>query len=163
MTTAINKSESPSDLWSDLDRAFEQTREQLYEMFGGSPLGPSFAPVDGGTSPTILRAPRVDVTDTGKAYTVVAEIPGIPKDRLDIRVRGAHVEIRAEQSKDAERADADYVHRERTYAGFYRSLEMPEPVVAAEAKAKFENGILELELPKVTPTPSPDEVKVAVA
>jgi HSP20 family protein len=163
MTTEIKNPENPTDPWSELDRALEQTRAQFYHTFGLQPFGPAFAPLDATGTPATFRAPRIDVADTGKSYRIVAEIPGIPKEHLDIRVRGTSVEIRGEQQKETEQKETEYVHRERTYAGFYRSLEMPEPVVAAEAKAKVENGVLELELPKVTPTPSTDEVKVTVA
>jgi len=163
MTQEIKKIENPTDPWSELDRALEQTRAQLYSTFGLQPFGPAFAPLDATSPPAIFRAARIDVADTGKSFRIVAEIPGIPKENLDIRVRGASVEIRGEQAKETERKETDFVHRERTYAGFYRSFELPEAVVAAEAKAKVENGVLELELPKVTPTPSTDEVKVAVA
>ena len=163
MTKEIKKAESPIDPWNDLDRALEQTRAQFYKALGLQPFGPAFAPLDFATVPQYFRAPRLDVSDTGKSYRIVAEIPGIPKEQLDIRVRGTSVEIRGEQAQETERKGTEYVHRERTYAGFYRSLEMPEAVVGNEAKAKVENGVLELELPKVTPTPSSDEVKVAVA
>jgi len=163
MTTEIKKTESPSDPWTELDRALEETRAQIYRTLGLQPFGLPFAPVDAATAPAFFRAARIDVADTGKSFRIVAEIPGIPKEQLDIRVRGASVEIRGEQAKETEQKATDYVHRERTYSGFYRSLELPEAVVAAEAKAKVENGVLELELPKVTPTPSADEVKVSVA
>ncbi len=164
MTTEIKQTEPPTaDPWSDLDRALEETRAQFLSAFGIPPLDRGFAPFDFAASPPRFRAPRIDVTDTGASYRILAEIPGIPKEQLDIRVRGTSVEIRGEQSKPAESKAADYLHRERWYAGFYRSLEMPEAVVAAEAKAKVANGVLELDLPKVTPTPSDDEVKVAVA
>jgi HSP20 family protein len=163
MTTAIKKTEKTSDPWTDLERAIEQTRSQFYQAFGLQPFGAAFAPFEGGETAPFLRAARVDVEDTGKTFRIVAEIPGIPKDHLDIRVRGTSVEIRGEQTQETEKKGHEFVHRERTYAGFYRSLELPEPVVGTEAKAKVENGVLELELPKVTPTPSSDEVKVAIA
>ena len=161
MTTEIKKPESPTDPWNDLEQALEQTRAQFYQAFGLQPLGVSVVPIDG--APRLFRSPRVDVADNGKAYRIVAEVPGIPKDLIDIRVRGTSVEIRGEQAKESGEKTAELVHRERTYSGFYRSLELPEPVVATDAKAKVEHGVLELELPKVTPTPSSDEVKVAVA
>ena len=163
MTAEIKKVETAADPWSDLDHALEQTRAQFFHAFGVEPFAAFVAPVDAPASPSYLRAPKIDVTDTGTAYRVVADVPGIPKEQLDIRVRGTSVEIRGEHAQETEEKKTEYVHRERTYAGFYRNLEMPEPVVAAEAKAKVENGVLELELPKVTPTSASDEVKVAVA
>lgn len=163
MTKEIQKGEAPADPWSELDAALEQSRAEFFRAFGLTPFGPRFGPVEGATAPKFFRAPRIDVADTGASYRITADLPGVPKEQLDVRVRGTTVEIRGDHATTTETKQTDYVHQERTYAGFYRSLEMPEPVVAAEAKAKVENGVLELELPKLTPTPSSDEVKVAVA
>jgi len=155
MTSEIQKPESQANPWSDLDRAFDAMQRRFAESFGILPFGP-FESEPG------FRAPRTDVTDTGTAYKVVAEIPGIPKEKLDIRVRGATVEIRAEHEAEKEEKEERYLRRERTYSGYYRAFELPEPVVAADAKAKVQDGVLELELPKQTPTPSEEEVKVSV-
>jgi HSP20 family protein len=161
MTTEIQKRESRIDPWTDLDRAFDAMRQRFLDVWGVSPFGAPFFPFEG-TAADLYRTPRTDVTDTGTSYKVVAEIPGIPKEKLDIRVRGTSVEIRGESGSAKDEKDTGFVHRERTYTGYYRSLELPEPVVATEAKAKVENGLLELELPKQHPTPSESEVKVAV-
>lgn len=156
MTSEIQKRESLADPWTEIDRAFDAMRRRFAESFGIVPLGPFETEIG-------LRTPRTDVTDTGTAYVVTAEIPGIPKEKLDIRIRGPLVEIRGESATEAEQKEEHYLHRERTYSGYYRSLELPEPVVASKAKAKVMNGVLELELPKQTPTPSEPEVKVSVA
>lgn len=162
MTKEIQTKESRLDPFSDMDRAFDEMRQRLFDVWGIQPFGAAFLPVEGRDA-NYFRAARTDVSDTGTAYKIVAEIPGIPKDQLDIRVRGTTVEIRGESAKETEAKEGAYVHRERTYAGYYRSLELPEAVVATDAKAKVENGLLELELPKQTPTPSEAEVKIAVA
>ena len=155
MTSEIEKRESPADPWSDFDRAFDAMQRRFAQSFGILPFGP-FETEPG------LRAPRMDVTDTGTAYKVVAEVPGIPKEKLDIRVRGSAVEIRAENESETEEKEERYLRRERTYAGYYRALELPEPVVASDAKAQVVNGLLELELPKQRPTASEEEVRVSV-
>jgi len=155
MTNEIQKPESPSDPWTDIDRAFDVMARHFAESCGVVPLGP-FEPEIG------LRTPRMDVTDEGTAYKVVAEIPGIPKEKLDIRVRGTAVEIRGESEAETEEKREQYLHRERSYSGYYRSFELPEPVVATDAQAKVTNGVLELELPKQNPKPSEQEVKVSV-
>ncbi len=154
MTQEIQKTESRTDPWTDLDRAFDAWGLRLF--------GEPFAPIerfDGG----FFRAARTDVTDTGASYKIVAEVPGIPKEKLDIRIKGTSLEISGESTTTPNGKDAEFVHRERTYAGYFRHVELPEPVVATEAKAKVENGLLELELPKEHPTPSNAEVKVPVA
>ncbi len=162
MAREIQKREHQVDPWTDLDRWFDNLRERFFENWDVAPFGHPFAPVETGEG-TIFRAARTDVTDTGKSYRLTVEIPGIPKDKLDIRVRGSNVEIRGEAtSEKEEKGEPSFIHRERTYSGFYRNLELPEAVVATEAKAKVENGLLELELPKQHPTPSTSEVKIAV-
>jgi len=161
MTNEIQKRESLIDPWTDLDRAFDTMHQRFLDVWGISPFGAPFFPFEGGQA-DLFRTPRTDVTDTGTSYKVVAEIPGIPKEKLDIRVRGTNVEIRGESASHEGEKNTEFVHRERSYASYYRSLELPEPVVASEAKAKVENGLLELELPKQHPTPSESEVKVPV-
>lgn len=148
MTSEIQEKESPADPWSEIAHAFAAARRTFLES------------LDSDGSP---RVPRTDVTDTGKSYKVIAEIPGIPKDKLDVRVHGTTVEIRGENANETEEKDTHYLHRERTYSSYYRAFEFDEPVVAAEAKAKVADGVLELELPKQNPTPTEQEVKVAVA
>lgn len=155
MPREIQKRENRADPWTEIDRAFDTMRRRFADSFGILPFEPFEAEIG-------LRPPRTDVTDTGASYRVVAEIPGIPKEKLDIRVRGPTVEIRGEGGSETEEKAEHYLRRERTYSGYYRSLELPEPVVAAEAKAKVVNGVLTLELPKQTPT-TEEEVKVSVA
>ncbi len=162
MTTEIQTRKSRIDTWSDLDRVFEELRQQFLEAFGVMPFGPAGLSTEGSASGPVFRPARADVIDTGKAYKVVAEIPGIPKENVDIRVRGTCVEIRGESAKETTKEEESILHHERTYAGYYRSLDLPENVVATHAKAKIENGVLELELPKETPSPSQSEVKVVV-
>jgi len=156
MTSEIQKRESLADPWTEIDRTFDAMRRRFAESVGIVPLGPFETEIG-------LRSPRTDVTDTGSAYKVTAEIPGIPKEKLDVRIRGPLLEIRGESATETEQTEEHYLHRERTYSGYYRSLELPEPVVASKAKAMVVNGVLELELPKQTPTPSEPEVKVSVA
>ena len=156
MTHEIQERESRADPWTDLDRAFDAMQHRLGRPFGMLSFGPFETELG-------LRAPRMDVTDTVSAFKVVAEVPGIPKEKLDIRVRATAVEIRGENESVTEPKDERFLRQERVYRGYYRALELPEPVVASDAKAKVVNGLLELELPKQSPTPADDEVKVAVA
>jgi len=160
MTQEIAPSESRTETPVEIDRLFDELHAGFHDAFGLVPFGPWFAGEvrDG----NFLRPARTDVTDTGKAYRIVAEVPGIPKGQIDIRVRGSNVEIRGEQVEATEKNEGEYVHRERRRGGYFRAFELPEPVVAEQAKAKVENGLLELELPKRNPSPSREEVRIAV-
>ena len=149
---------------SDFDRLFDDLWGRFTSNLGLLPLAGGW-----GRGPTVptesgrrLRAAAADVVDDGKAFKVIAEVPGIPKDQIGIWVRGNSVEIRGEARTATKSDSKGYVHRERTYSGFYRAFELPEPVLASEAKAKVENGVLELELPKQHPTPAPAETKIRI-
>ena len=157
MTKEIEEQGSQADVWSDFDRVITELSARLFEPFGIAGFAPAVRS-DGAW----FRPARTDVSDTGSAYKIVAEVPGVPKEKLDIRVRGTTVEIRGEWTEEKEANGTSFVHRERLQRGYYRALELPESVVAADAKAKVEHGVLELELPKQHPTPSPAEVQVRV-
>jgi HSP20 family protein len=162
MTTDIQNRTSRAESANDIDRVFDDLERRFYETFGFRPWGGIWT-VDAATPSPALRAARADVTDTGTSFRIVAEIPGIPKDALEIHVRGSNVEIRGENTQESTgKKGEEFVHRERTHVGFYRSVELPEPVIATDAKAKVENGVLELELPKQHPTVPDTDVKVAV-
>jgi HSP20 family protein len=155
MTTDVATRE-PTDIWSQIDHAFDDLRYHFLDAFGSAPA--RIFRTDG----TAARAARVDVMDTGRSYKILAEVPGIPKENLELKVRGSTVEIRGEMEQAKESNEGEYLHRERGYTAFYRRLDLPEEVVGTEAKAKMNHGLLELELPKVRPGPDSTEVKIAI-
>ena len=147
--------------FAEFDRLFDDLAQSVFAPFGR--WGPTFhLPVEAGLPARYLRTAPLDVSDTGTAFRLTADLPGIPKEKLEIHVRGSRVEIRGESATSTEEEARGLVHRERTYAGFYRAVELPEPVKATDATATVKDGVLELTLPKLTPTPSPDEVQVPV-
>ncbi len=151
-----------NDPWNEIDRMFDDMRKRLYGSFGIAPWCLAGVPAFDAELPRRRAAP-FDITDVGPAYRVTAELPGVPKEALEVIVHGQRVEIRGESAEAKEEVErGEVLHRERTYRGFYRSFELPEPVVAKDAKAKLENGLLDLELPKEHPTPEPGEIKVPV-
>lgn len=151
----------PTDL-SDFDRAFETLWNRAHAAFGLSAVeSPALLPWT--ELGSLVRAAPTDVVDTGAAYRIKAEVPGIPKEQIDIRVQGNIVEISAVDQNETTDRSTEYVYRERRATGFNRSFELPEPVVADQAKAQVVDGVLELELPKRQPTPAPTATKVKVA
>jgi HSP20 family protein len=80
---------------------------------------------------------RMNVTDAANEYTIVADLPGVTKDDINIEINGADVKIAAATKPD----DTD----KRSYA---RSFTLPAEVDEEKAAARFENGVLKLTLPK---------------
>lgn len=120
---------------------------------------------------TFSFGPRVDVSQTDREVIVEAEIPGLTQeDELDIQVLPTQVvltgEIRRtrknqpghletsqqkerEPQNDNQPTEPDYYHTERYVGRFHRVISLPAEVDDAKASAEYENGVLEIRLPKV--------------
>lgn len=99
-----------------------------------------------------VRYPYADLIDSGNEYRVLAEVPGIPKEKLDVTVSGNEIKIEGEAETDVKEEKEGFVRRERGYSRVSRSLSFPEQVVPDQAKASLTNGVLEVRVPKRTPT-----------
>lgn len=92
---------------------------------------------------------KMDVKEGDKEYTIHAEIPGVEKDGIEVAIDGNAVSISAEVKKISEQKEGEKVLRsERYYGKVNRSFTLGQDVDEANAKARFENGVLELVLPK---------------
>ena len=98
-----------------------------------------------------VQAPRIkiDLTEHDDSYAVKAEIPGVRKEDIDVRIEGNQVTISAEVRKDKEEKKEGRVLRaEREYGYASRSFALASAVDDAKADAKYANGVLQLTLPK---------------
>lgn len=94
---------------------------------------------------------RVDVSEANGGYVVKADLPGVAKDSIHVDIDGNRVTIRAEVKRESEQKDGERVLRsERYYGQFARSFALTDEIDDEKAQAKFENGVLELTLPKKT-------------
>ena len=92
---------------------------------------------------------KVDVKEDEKAFTVHAEIPGVKKEDIQVDVAGDQVSIRAEVKKDQEEKKGEKIlHSERYYGMVSRSFSLPSEVDDKGTVAKYEDGVLDLTLPK---------------
>jgi HSP20 family protein len=89
--------------------------------------------------------PPVDIFETAEGLVVKADLPGVSKDALDIRVENNLLTIRAGASHVA---PGDPVYREYGLANFFRQFELNERVDQSRISAEFKNGVLTLTLPK---------------
>ena len=92
---------------------------------------------------------RMDVVDRGDRYTVTVDLPGVKKEDIRITVEGSRVAIAAESKTQTERKEGDRILlTERTATSYARSFELPSEVTEEKADASYENGVLQLVLPK---------------
>lgn len=93
---------------------------------------------------------KVDVKETPDAYTVQAEVPGVSKDDIHVTIEGNVVTLRAEVKQQDQTQDEKLLRSERYFGAVSRSFQLPQDIDNAAAKAKYENGVLMLTLPKKT-------------
>ncbi len=98
-----------------------------------------------------FKMPYVDVEDMGKEFRVIADLPGFSKEEVNIEVSEDSILIHAKKTSTEEEKNKNYIRRERASQTFYRRIELPEKVMADDAKASLNNGILEIMLPKKEP------------
>ncbi|MBS7777814.1 Hsp20/alpha crystallin family protein [Acidovorax sp. CCYZU-2555] len=92
---------------------------------------------------------KVDVKENEAAYTVHAEVPGVAKEDIQVAIDGNVVSLRAEVTqKDEQTKDDKLLRSERFYGAVERSFQLPQEIDAAQARARYDNGVLTLTLPK---------------
>lgn len=110
-----------------------------------------FQPVRVGRTPQEGNAGsfRIDASETANGYVVHAEIPGVSKDDIQVTVEGNQVTIAAEVKRDTEVKDGGkWMRRERFAGNLYRSFTLPVELDETSSNARYENGVLVLELTK---------------
>ena len=90
----------------------------------------------------------LDVYETEEDVVVKASLPGIKADDVDVSVTGDTLVIKGEASGEESDETPNYYRQERRHGSFERALTLPVEVDADNAAATFENGVLELRLPK---------------
>ena len=96
---------------------------------------------------------KTDIVDNGDSYALSAELPGFKKEDIDIRLEGDYLVIEAKHEENREEKNDNYVRRERSYGSFSRSFDITGVDVSGIG-AKYENGVLELKLPKQAEVPA---------
>lgn len=92
---------------------------------------------------------KMDLKENDKAYTVRAEIPGVKKEDIHVSIDGNQVSISAEVKDEKEEQEGDKVLRsERYYGKVSRTFALGSEVDETAAHARYDNGVLELTLPK---------------
>ena len=125
------------------------TRGGLFDDFFRD-VAPGFyiKPLHGDALPTPAQI-KVDVKESGDAYTVQAEIPGVPKEDIQVAIEGNVVSLRAEiKQQDSSNQDEKLLRSERYYGAVSRRFQLASDIDQAQAKARYDNGVLTLTLPK---------------
>ncbi len=95
---------------------------------------------------------RMDVKESGNAYTIEAEVPGVPKEAIHVTVDGHTITLRAEVKQASSRSGEAFLRNERYFGTVSRSLTLLSPINIQQAQAHYDHGVLSLTLPKSSPT-----------
>lgn len=120
-------------LFEEIDRVFEAFWRPFFSVSGVS--RPDMA---------------ADVVETDDSYVVECDLPGLNKKDITVEVaEPGVVTVSAEAKEDVTKKDASYIRRERRYQNLTRAFHLGPNADIASAKAKYENGVLRVEVPKI--------------
>ena len=117
---------------------------------------------DGESSLTTTNfIPAVDIYEDEKRIVLKLEVPGIPEKDLDVTVENNTLVVKGERKFEKEEKEENFHRIERRYGSFSRAFTLPTTVETENIDAKYENGVLKLELKK-KPEAQPKQIKVNV-
>jgi len=116
------------------------------ELFRDVSPGYYIKPLHGDSLPSQIK---IDVKENAEEFIVHAEIPGAGKENIHVNIEGNQVSIRAEVSQiDTQNKEDKLLRSERYFGEVSRSFQLPVDIDQSASKARYENGVLTLNLPK---------------
>src|SRR5689334_15074503 len=140
----------------DSFRDIQTEVNRLFDNFLGRPTATSTEA--GGR----MWMPIVDVSETHDDLLLNFELPGAREKDISLSITGDVLTVKGERQFDQELNDKRYLHVERPYGKFERSIRLPVPVQAGGVKATYRDGMLEVTLPKAQEV-RPKEIKIDVS
>lgn len=92
--------------------------------------------------------PAANVSETDKEYKIELAIPGFKKEEVKVSLENEVLVVSAENKTEKEEKNKKFTRREFSYGSFYRSFPLPKVANAERIEAKYEDGLLKLEIPK---------------
>lgn len=113
----------------------EDFENDLARIFGNAPVNRDFG-----------MMPALDMAERESHYILSVDLPGVNKEDVNVEVRDNILRISGERKSEIDKAD----YSERTYGSFERAVKLPREVKTEDIEARFENGVLQLAIPKTT-------------
>jgi len=121
---------------------FQTDMNRLFDSFFGRREG-------GGNGSYGRRwIPAMDLVETDDALVLRADLPGLDRDDIEIEVKDNVLTVSGERKADHEEKGEGFYRVERAFGRFSRSLDLPRGIDASGVKADFEQGVLEVRIPK---------------
>ena len=133
------------DFFDDFDRAFAPQKNPLYGRHAKNMM-------------------KTDIRETDDAYLLDLELPGFRKDEINVRLENGYMTISAEKAveADAGKTAGKVLRKERYEGSLERSFYVGESVRPEEISASYENGVLQLSVPKRTARKDPEKKTIEI-
>jgi HSP20 family protein len=105
--------------------------------------------------------PAVDIYETENGLVLKAELPGVKKEDVSVEIKDNILTLKGERIEDKRVDEENYYRRERCFGTFQRSFNLEQNIQPDKIKAKFKNGVLEVEIPRPEEE-KPKKVSVSV-
>jgi len=92
--------------------------------------------------------PLVDVKENSKSFILVADMPGVKKNNIEVKIKENVLIIKGDNKLDDEKNNDDYHYSERKVGNFARSFKLPKSVIEEKISGNFKDGTLTITIPK---------------
>lgn len=106
--------------------------------------------------------PPVDIFERQDHLVIRAEVPGLNREDMDVRIENGVLTLHGERKRETEVSEDNAFRMERIYGAFTRSFSLPTTVDATKVAATYKDGVLEISVPKVE-TAKPKKVEIRAA
>ncbi len=97
---------------------------------------------------TSTWSPLVDIKEEKDCFLVIADVPGVKKEHIDISLENHVLTLKGERQFEKTEHHQGYTRRERTQGQFYRRFSLPQTADDAKITARYNHGVLEIRIPK---------------
>ena len=126
---------------------FDEVEQMMHQAFGHS--------LENGSS-RLSYSPLMNVSETESDYLIMMDLPGVEKKDVDVKLSNGILTASGERKTSKKGDENSRIWHETTYGTFSRSFELTSDIVEEKIKAKFNNGVLNITIPKA------EEIKPAV-
>jgi HSP20 family protein len=137
---------SPFEFFDRMTDEMDRTFARLWRDFGSPRRSllshAGFGPRTGQG----LWSPRIEAFQKADRFMIRAELPGLKKDDVQVELTEDAVTLHGERREEHEEEREGYYHSECEYGQFYRTIPLPQGVIAESAQASFRNGVLEISM-----------------
>ncbi len=137
-----------ADTW-DPFREMDDMQNMMNRMFRDSfNRGMMTQGVSGGHA--LSYNPDIDILSKDNEYVVTVDLPGIEKDKIDVKVKNGQLILSGQREAQKETdEDSGFYQMERSFGSFYRTFPLPEDAASEGIKAESKNGVLTIHIPRV--------------